>query len=383
MARRAALIQRKQKTVRKTKTEQYLINFKYLGDEPSFIGEVTSTQFSQALTWYNYMCTNSEAREYLETYLKNQARSEELKTFKKVKDTWIPSTAAWIARLINRGYALPHDARPFLEKSIKQTLSKAEDFTEESTEDKKEVVNIQQKVKERASDIIGEIESIVDDHIFKGGDMKFSLYDWLKTNEIPAMYSSKIADFYRPWLVELCDAHGGKDADLKEGYSYLTKKQIKERIDFFNRLVEDAERYGSNVKKTRAPRKKKTISIDKKLKNFKFQKEDSNFKIASISPDKIVGCNELWTFNTKYKTLTVFRAQGPSGLDINRSSIAGYDESSSVTKRTGRKPEYFIDKVLNGGKIVLRKLMDEAKGEAPLAFRINENTILLKVTQEK
>jgi hypothetical protein len=50
-----------------------------------------------------------------------------------------------------------------------------------------------------------------------------------------------------------------------------------------------------------------------------------------------------------------------------------------MTKRTGRKPEYFIDKVLNGGKIVLRKLMDEAKGEAPLAFRINENTIILKV----
>lgn len=380
MARRASLIQSKQKEVRKTKTENYLINLKYLGDEPSFVGEVTSSQYGKALTWYNYMCTTSDAREYLETYLKNQARTAELKTFKKAKDTWVPTTAAWVARLINRGYALPEEARPFLEKSLKEALSKSEDDAQELAEEKKETVNIQKKINDKTSDIIAEIESIIDEHIFKDGDMKFSLYDWLKANDIPSVYCLRIAEFYRPWLVELCDAYIGKDADLKEGYSYLSKKQLKQRVDFFNRLVEDAERYGTNVKKARAPRKKKPVSIEKKLKNFKFQKEDTNFKIASVSPDKIVGCNELWTFNTKYKTLTVFRAQGPAGLDINRTSIIGYDESSSMTKRTGRKPEYFIDKVLNGGKIVLRKLMDEAKGEASLTFRINENTILLKIT---
>jgi len=378
MARRT-VIQRKPKAIRKTKTEQYLVNFKYLGDEPAFIGEVSQSQYGKALTWYNYMCTSSDAREYLETYLKNQARTQELKTLKRVKDTWIPTTAAWIARLISRGYALPEDARPFLEKSLKEALSKAQDEVEETTEEKKETPNIQQKIKDKASDLIGEIEGIVDEHIFKGGDMKFSLYDWLKANEVPAMYAPKIAEFYRPWLIELCEAHEGKDPDLKEGYKHLNKKQLEARIKFFNTMIEDCERYGDVVKKTRAPRKKKTVSVEKKLKNFKFQKESPEYKIASLPPERIVGANELWTFNTKYKTLTVFRAQGPAGLNINRSSIIGYDEQTSVTKRTGRKPEYFVDKVLNGGKIVLRKLMDEAKSEAPLAFRINENTIILKV----
>ena len=65
MARSASLIQSKQKEVRKTKTENYLINLKYLGDEPSFVGEVTSSQYGKALTWYTYMCTTSDAREYL------------------------------------------------------------------------------------------------------------------------------------------------------------------------------------------------------------------------------------------------------------------------------------------------------------------------------
>jgi hypothetical protein len=127
------------------------------------------------------------------------------------------------------------------------------------------------------------------------------------------------------------------------------------------------------------PRKPRAISVEKKLKNFKFQKEDNTFKIASVNPEKVIGAQELWTFNTKYKTLTVFRALDRGGLQVKGTSIINYDEATSVTKRTGRKPEVYVDKVLNGGKIVLRKLMDELKNDAPLAYRINENTILLKV----
>ena len=40
-----------------------------------------------------------------------------------------------------------------------------------------------------------------------------------------------------------------------------------------------------------------------------------------------------------------------------------------------------LDKLQNGGKIVLRKLMDELKTDKPLQARINENTILIKVLQ--
>ena len=59
--------------------------------------------------------------------------------------------------------------------------------------------------------------------------------------------------------------------------------------------------------------------------------------------------------------------------------IINYDEKTSFTKRTGRKPEEYVKRVLDGGKIVLRKIMDELKNDAALAYRINENTILLKV----
>ena len=145
-------------------------------------------------------------------------------------------------------------------------------------------------------------------------------------------------------------------------------------------MIADAERYGNVAKKTRAPRKPRAVSVETKLKNLKYQKEDNTFKIASVNPEKILGSQELWCFNTKNKVVTVFRALDRGGLQVKGTSIINYDEKTSFTKRTGRKPEEYVKRVLDGGKIVLRKIMDELKGDAALAYRINENTILLKIT---
>jgi len=374
MARRAALIKRTPKTVRTTKTETYLVNQKYLGDEPTFKNSYTQSDYARALSWYHAQATLSEAREYIETYLKNTGRTADLKKFKSVPDNWVPTTAAWIARMINRGIKVFENSQEYLERKLIETLEKhASNNTQEVKVEKVNVVSIQDRIRDKASDIIGDVEEMIDKN------ETFSLYDWLKANEIPATYAPRIAAYYAPVLGELIEASEGLDPQLKEGYRHFNKKQLEQRIMFFNTLIEDAERYSDTTKKARVPRKPRTVSVEKKLKNFKYQKEDNNYKIASINPEKIIGCQELWTFNTKYKTLTVFRALDRGGLQVKGTSIINYDEKSSVTKRTGRKPEVFVDKVLNGGKVVLRKLTDELKNDAPLAYRINENTILLKV----
>ena len=372
MARRQALIQKRQKAVRVTKSEQYIVNKKYLGDEPLLKDGYSNSEYSNALTWYNYMCTNSEAKEYIQDYLKSKGRTIELKHFNRVPDNTIPTTAAWIARIMIRGTKLQPESVHFFETKLAECIKKVINVVE-VREEKAPVISVHQRMRERGSEIVGEIESMIDK-----GEV-FSLYDWLKANEIPAAYSQTIIAHYAPWLAELLEASEGEDEQLKEAYHYLTKKQLKERIMFFHKLIEDAERYGSVTKKTRAPRKPRTVSNEKLLKNFKYQKEDKNFKIASINPEKIIGAQELWTFNTKYKTLTVLRALDRGGLKVKGTSIINYDEKISVTKRTGRKPEEIVDKVLKGGKIILRKLMDDLKGDAALTYRINENTILLKV----
>lgn len=371
-ARRPSLNTRtKVKKPRVTRSEAYLVNFKYMGDEPDLKGLLTDSQLGKALNWYNAMTTVAECKEYTRDYLKSVKRDREAKQIMKVSDQMFPSTIGSLSRLMSRGCTLPANSMIFFENKLRESLSRVVEI--EKPEVVVEKVSIQDRMKERASDIIGDIEELIDSGV------EFSLYDHLQKNQIPAMYATKIIDHYRPWLEELCEAHEGKCDQLKEAYKHLTKKQLEARVLFINKLIEDAERYGDVTKKLRAPRKPRAVSAEKKLKNFIYMKESNEYKIASISPDKVLGAQELWTFNTKYKLLTVFRARGPAGLDIKRTTIIGYDETTSMTKRCGRKPEYFVDKVLNGGKIILKKIMDEAKGDAPMAARINEHTILLKV----
>ena len=374
MARRPAITVKKTKKPRITKNETYLVNFKYLGDEPTLKDDYTESQYVKSLTWYNYMCTISEARDYIKDYLKSKGRTVELKKFNRVPDSYVPTTAAWIARMMTRGFNIKPNSVSFFETKLQYALSKANDNEETKEEKNTPVINIQQRIKERASDIIGDIEELID-----SGE-EFSLYDWLKANEIPATYCSTIIQKYTPWLAELIETHEGKDDQLKEAYSHYTKSQLKKRIEFFNTLLSDAERYGNVTKKTRTPRKPRPVSVEKKLKRFKYQKEDNTFKIASINPEKVIGAQELWTFNTKYKIVTVFRAIDRGGLQVKGTSIIGYDEKNSASKGCGRKPEEILSKLQNGGKIILRKLMDELKTDKPLQYRINENTILVRVS---
>jgi hypothetical protein len=372
MTKRPALIKRKPKAQRVSRSEAYLVNVKYMGEEPS--AKKMLQDPASVFNWYSSMSSKDEAREYMKVYLSAAGRKEDLKKLARVSDTWLPQTACWLARILT---VVPeHSEAPRYASQIDKWLNQAFDrLTPEKEEVVAERVSIQDRLRDKISDMIGEIEEMID-----SGE-QIDLYEWLKKGEYPAMYAQKIIDKYTPWLSELVEAYEGKDEQLNEGYAYLGKKGLKERIAFFGKLLEDAARYGNVTKKTRAPRKPRPVSMEKLLKNFNYQKESNDFKIASIDPQKIVGAQELWCFNTKYKTLTVFRALDRGGLKINRSSIAAYDEKTTLTRGTGRQAEKIVQRVLNDGKISLRKLMDELKTEKPLQERINENTVLLRVVQ--
>jgi hypothetical protein len=371
MARRQ-LIARTKKKSRVTRSETYLVNHKYLGDEPVF-PKNANTSISRAFNWYNAMCDVNDAREYCIQFFNDNNKPELVKIVKAIPEKLFPLTSAWTLRMRSRG--APVDIE-MLKRAVSRLKNvKSSEETEDNSVANTNVnkVSIQDRVNDKTNDIIGSVEEQIDKN------EEFSLYDWMKSNNIPAIYAPRIAAYYLPVLSELLEALEGGDEQLNEAYSHYSKKQLEDRVLFFNTIIEDAERYADTTKKVRKPRKPRAISVEKKLKNFKYQKEDNSYKIASINPEKIIGAQELWTFNTKYKLLTVFRAIDRGGLQVKGTSIINYDENNSVTKRTGRKPEVYVDKVLNGGKIVLRKLMDELKGDASLAHRINENTILLKV----
>lgn len=322
------------------------------------------------------MCSTDDAREYIMDYIKATGNPNDAKRIKSIPDLYVNLTLAWVCRLLQRNCQLPSEYSGYVEQRIRQLLDL---FPQTKTEEDDDTpkVSVQDRMREKAHDILGDVEGLIDDHMENSQD--FSFYSWLTENNIPSVYIGRIVAKLNPVLSELLEAVTGKDEQLKEAYRHLNKKEMKALITFYEGMISDADRYANNAKKTRSPRKPRTVSVEKKIKNLKWQKEDATYKIASVLPEKIIGCQELWTFNTKYKTITVLRSQDRGGLQVKGTSITNFDPQNSYTRGTGRKTEDTVRRVLDGGKIVLRKIMDELKTEKALAYRINENTILLRV----
>jgi hypothetical protein len=117
-------------------------------------------------------------------------------------------------------------------------------------------------------------------------------------------------------------------------------------------------------------------------------KTDDKFKLASISPDQIVGANELWVFNVKTRKLGKYVAKNidpkgmmreGSGLSVKGTTILGFDEKLSIQK-TLRKPVDQIKDFRAAGKVKLRTFIDDIKTtDTKLNGRSNPDTILLKI----
>lgn len=355
------------KTRRKSLSETYLINRKYMGDEPE--GPVSSdSDFGKRLNWYHYMCDKEDARQYLKDWLITQKMTGYLfKGIDSIPDAWIPFGSAWRARIASHGTQLTLEQNNKILADIKYGIAKG---AKEPVSDKAEGASIQDRVKERVSAIIADIEEMIDSDV-----TIINLYEWLQKNSIPAAHVTKIIAYYKPLETEYEAALGG-DKEVLEGYARYTKAQLKVKHNRVKKMIEDAEKYAGVTKKLRKPRVTKAPSTAKILQHFKFQKESNEHKIASVSASSILGAQELWTFNSKYKILSVFVAKDRGGLGVNRQAITNFDEKASKSMRIGRKTDEQLKKVVSGGKIILRKLAAEM--DLPITARLNEATVLLK-----
>tara|TARA_Y100000593_G_scaffold42691_1_gene81724 strand:- start:4909 stop:5841 length:933 start_codon:yes stop_codon:yes gene_type:complete len=241
---------------------------------------------------------------------------------------------------------------------------------------------IQQKIRDQVSDLAGELEEEIDKFVIKKFKSKFDSYKWLSQNDLGRPQAELVASIYKPQVDELDEVLGGEDEQLNEGYGHMTKKQVTALRDFTQAIVENAERWAANKKSNRKVRKKKKPSVERVLKHFNFMEKHDASKTSSIDPASIIGAQELWYYNTAQNKIGVLRAEDRGGLEIRRSTIFRFDEKSSFEKKPGFGSEAVFKKILEGGKVTLRKLEESinTKSEVP-SGRINKKTILLRVVK--
>ena len=346
----------------------------------------TCSQFDliQAFQWYNHNRESRDARKYLIEYL---VKSNEITPLQKQAVDYLNNSwnivDGWVARCLSRGACIDSVVHANFKERINGFRDRLDKIVAEKnlgavTVNTSNVVSIQERVQSKVDFFIMEFEAKFDNIWHEQSGKEFVPYTWMVENEVKPMHASKIAEYFKKRASDWIEIIESKDEYVKESYPRPRKEMI-EGAKFFGAIATDAEKLASNKSAARKPRKKKPVSFEKKVKNLKFKKDDTDNKLVSIDPVKIVGADKLWIYNIKTRRLGIYVATDAAGLDVKGSAIQNYKYGESVSK-TLRKPKDVLSRVLDGGKIVLRKVMGEINSKSvELNGRINKDTILLRV----
>lgn len=309
-----------------------------------------------AYNWINYIYSATELRGFFETY----ATANNI-NFNKNSPDYMFNAAGKIAYMLLNGAKLAAFSMETLARNI-ASLTVVEDGGE-----RKRVTRVS-----RVPGVIGEIEDwIIEDKYDTTAGAIMALVDGLNKSEI-----QEVTEAFRARLVDVTDV---SNPDIAENIELMGK-----RVHYVRAAYEDIIRRLSNEelntrKVERKPRKAKVKPVTKVIERFRFKPADNEFNITSISPEKIIGATTALTFDTRRKTIALFRAAEGQSLAIKGTKIVNYDEGKSVIKNV-RKP---ADLLLELRTATNRRLDGVLAGVKTKAYSPNgsssEDMVILKV----
>ena len=361
---------------------------KYVGHEPEWNFQPTEenriSSFANAFQWYNYHYGKKDAKDMLCHYLEHNNRSKDAKLMRGIPDSQIRVTPAWVCRMTLLGLVLNEHEQSIVDEQISGMLKvKQEKKREQSEVDADTAVaklTIQDHLREKVSECCGELEGMFDDFVVAGAKMSadFSPIKLMRGMNISPNMTGTVSRVWELRLEEFTEVLAGEDADLVEGYSHLSKNQLKQCVKFCETVINDCNSYVQLKKVERKPRAKKAVSPEKLTRTFKFLKEFEELKLKSEPVVKLVGASEAWLYDTaKRKLIHVMSDSHIGTFTVKGSAIIGFDSLTTVQK-TLRKPAEQIKAVIGGGKPAARKAFEAIKAtETKYNGRGNENLIIL------
>jgi uncharacterized protein (DUF433 family) len=361
---------------------------KYVGFEPEWRIQPDETNrissFANAFQWYNYHYGKKDAKDMIAQYLEINHRKADAKLIRGIPDSQIRVTPAWVCRMSVLGLMLNEHEQCVLDEQIslmlksKQEVKKAAATDEETAQVK---LTIQDHLREKASECAGELEGMFDDFIVAGAKMSadFKPIALIRGMNISPQMIPNITRVWDLRLAEFNEVLEGSDEQLVEGYSHLSKAQLKQCVKFCETVLADCSSYISIKKVERKPRAKKAVSPERQSSKFKYLKEFTEFNLKSENPAKLVNASEAWLYDTAKRKLIHVMADAHLGtFTVKGSAIIAFDAMTTVQK-TLRKPAEQIKAVMSGGKPAMRKSFGDIKAtETKFTGRGNENIIILK-----
>jgi hypothetical protein len=389
-----------EKTAKKVTKTVTVLESSFAGKEPIWdtarAEKFTDAEFDNALrkslAYYNYYNTTKDLKKHLIQWLRDtdikvhKLSKETIDRFVKAPDSLIPLTAPAIVKASIQGMPLKEKHVKYLVDTVNKVVAlsakgiAAEEADVEVKADapKARVPNIQDRLNEKMSGIIGELEGEFDEVLSKS--TKFKAYEFFVSNNVPQAQLGKFERVLAPRLEEIQLALTGKDEQLTEGYSYLKPADFKRVIAWITDVLAGIEQYRGVKKATKRAATRKPPQKEKLVAKLKYLKTDNALKLVSINPVDIIGAQTLYVYNVKTRKIGRYVAEDMGGsLNVKGTTIVGYDANKSTSK-TLRKADVQLKELLAANKLELRKFMDNIKTiESKLNGRINADTVLLKV----
>jgi hypothetical protein len=352
-------------------------NMIYAGAEPKHTGVLTKLRLASTLNWYSQNKASKDAEKYACDYFKKNFK---LDASEQVKDQ--SPTFGFVCRILTNGGQLPEENQKWFDDTVEQIKQGTQTKKVKKVVVKKDtgpVLNIQDRIRERASECIGELEGQIDELITSKFSADVSPYAMMHSMEIKGVHVRHISEWSKKLRVEFDDVLNTKDAQVKEGWSNLTKPQMKKLIAYCDQVLLDCNKLAGEAVKSRKPRKRKEKTPDQIVSKLKYMKEFADLKLKSVEPKQIIGATQLWVYNTKNRKVGCYHAIDADGFSVKGSSLLNYNESKSIQK-TLRKPEVTLPEILKGGKVYLRNALDGIRAvEVGLTGRFNDDTIILRI----
>ena len=357
-----------------------------MGMEPTWRVQPTEgrvSAFSHAFSWYNYFYGKKDAREMIVNYLEAHDRKDDVRTLKRIPDSSIRLTTGWLCRMSMVGLELTEHEQIKLDNLLKEILESKQDeeVVEVPVDDSVPRITIQDRLREKVSECAGELDGLFDDFIASGAKLNadYKPVVLMRSLNIAPQMVNDIKQIWTRKLVEFDAAVEGKDADLAQGYNYLTKIQLKNCVKFCELVISDCGAYVQIKKVERKPRAVKAVSPEKRAAKFKCIVEFAELKLKGLPAASLVDKAEAWLYDTKKRKLIHIVADSHAqAFTVKSNAIIGYSTVESRQK-TVRKPAEVLKAMGAAGKPAARKIYkDLTTTETPFNGRGTENLIILK-----
>ena len=357
-----------------------------LGMEPTWKTQPTEgrvSAFSHAFSWYNYFYGKKDAREMIVNYLETHGRKNDVRTLKRIPDSSIRLTTGWLCRMSMVGLELNEHEQIKLDNLLKEILESKQDeeVAEAPVDDGVPRITIQDRLREKVSECAGELDGLFDEFISSGAKLNadYKPVVLMRSMNIAPQMVNDIKQIWTRKQAEFDAAVEGKDADLAQGYGYLSKVQLKNCVKFCELVISDCGAYVQIKKVERKPRAVKAVPPEKRAAKFKHIVDFAELKLKGLPAASLVDKAEAWLYDTKKRKLIHLVADSHTqAFTVKSNSLIGYSTVDSQQK-TVRKPGDVLKALGAAGKPAARKIYkDLTTTETPFNGRGTENLIILK-----